>query len=102
MGLTATVLAWRVHRRTVSLTPEGLTVREVWGAAVTLPWDRATSELVADPNSLRWIDARFMARAVDHYWADPAHRAAIGTPEEHDRLTALLSDPAPAVPARDR
>ncbi|WP_327011075.1 hypothetical protein OHA72_29680 [Dactylosporangium sp. NBC_01737] len=98
-GLLATVIAWRVHHREVTLTPEGLTVREVWDTEVTLPWDRAASELVADPRSLRWVDARFLARVVDHYWAEPAHRPAIGTPEEHRRLTALLCDPAPTSPA---
>jgi hypothetical protein len=95
LALAATVIAGRVWRRTVVLTPEGLTVREVWDTDVELPWDRAASELVADPRSLRWIDARFLARAVDHYWARPAHRAAIGTPEEHRRLTQVLADPDP-------
>jgi hypothetical protein len=92
-GLMATMVAWRVHHRTVTLTPEGLTVREIWDTEVTLPWDRAASELVADPHALRWVDARFLSRAVDHYWADPAHRPEIGTPAEHARLTTLLSAP---------
>jgi hypothetical protein len=94
-ALSATVIAGRVWRRTVTLTPEGLAVREVWDAEVMLPWDRAASSLVADPRSLRWIDARFLAGAVDHYWAEPAHRGAIGTPEEHLRLSALLGHPVP-------
>ncbi|MEV4508424.1 hypothetical protein AB0K00_05645 [Dactylosporangium sp. NPDC049525] len=98
-SLLATVVAWRSWRRTVTLTPDALIVREVWDTEVELPWSRAASELVADPRSLRWIDARFLARAVDHYWAEPAHRAAIGTPEEHQRLTALLASSDLAAPA---
>ncbi|GAB3850749.1 hypothetical protein [Dactylosporangium cerinum] len=97
LALAATVIAWRVRRRTVTLTPEGLTVREVWDTEITQPWDQAASELVADPRSLRWIDARFLTRVVDHYWADPTHRAAIGTAEEHQRLTELLGPRTPSV-----
>ncbi len=32
----------------------------------------------------------FLAAAIGHYVRHPEHRAAIGTPEEHDRLRRAL------------
>jgi hypothetical protein len=44
--------------------------------------------------------AWLFARAIRHYVDEPAHRAAIGTSDEYDRLAAVLATPppAPAVP----
>ncbi|MET7398729.1 hypothetical protein ABZS66_35090 [Dactylosporangium sp. NPDC005572] len=43
--------------------------------------------------NLSAVDGRFLADAVGYYLADPAERAAIGTPAGYQRLVAAVSGP---------
>ncbi|WP_432842532.1 hypothetical protein [Dactylosporangium sp. CA-092794] len=93
LASAATAVAARIWARKVLLTPETLIVRGTIEPEVALPWDTATPEAVAARPAWRGVNAEFLARAIEHYREHPEHRRAIGTPEEHARLTALLRRP---------
>ncbi|GIF75608.1 hypothetical protein [Asanoa siamensis] len=99
----------------VELTPAGVTVGSPFGH-LTVPWeglrpgyplrpaprDAMLSLAVARKDLtrrrglgtvfLRWIDVNplFLTDVIRYYVDHPEHRAAIGTTEEHDRLTTSL------------
>ncbi|WP_143049906.1 PH domain-containing protein [Asanoa ishikariensis] len=108
----------------VVLTAHGVRLRSPFGYQV-VPWNalRADCPPRPDPGDrflhlaverglgarrrglalipLPWLDIHpwFLADAIRHYAAHPEHRAAIGTPEEHERLRHLLLAGAGAAAA---
>lgn len=106
----------------IELRPDGLRDREVAGILI-VPWDalpvvtpsrsRSTFKTYlrvtyARPELVRrrglavsrrrlstdGIDQQFAARAIRYYVTHPEHRAAIGTPTEHNRLLSEIVGPS--------
>jgi hypothetical protein len=46
------------------------------------------------------VDPTFLANAIHHYVDHPKHRAAIGTPEEYDRLHTAIAPALSTEPAK--
>jgi hypothetical protein len=97
----AVLAAWR--RPSLSLTPQGVvrfgpqgcrqTTWEEIGLPVTVTrLGQTLSWGDSEKASVRWFttEAAFIAAAITHYRVHPEHRAAIGTPEEHQRLSRAL------------
>jgi hypothetical protein len=94
MVTQAAITWWRPM--TLALTPEGVVQRRFVGYRLT-PWDA----LPIDPAAYRRrairaittdVDRRFVTDAIEYYRTYPEHRAAIGSPEEHARLSRTLRE----------
>jgi hypothetical protein len=90
------VLVWVYRRPPITLTPAGVRLKLrtfSWDSLdISIPWSIPTwplpgytsfPELDADP--------AFIAAAIYYYRRNPAARAAIGQPDEHERLLTALS-----------
>lgn len=110
----------------VRLTPAGIAA-DVYAGSLAVPWSALAAEqprwdpeheyklplayarpelvttrgLVLNRGEVLFegVDDAFLAAAVAHYAADPAHRAGIGTVAELDRLLDVLPGVAPLPPA---
>jgi hypothetical protein len=90
-----TFLVWAYRRPPITLTPAGLRLKLrtlSWDSLnVSMPWSIPASPL-AKNKSFPELDAdpAFIAAAIDYYRRNPGARAAIGQPDEHQRLQAAL------------
>jgi hypothetical protein len=83
--------------------PEGVVLRRFVGYRLT-PWDALPPDPAAPSRrAIRIItmdvDQRFATDSIEYYRTHPEHRAAIGTPAEHERLSQALLEGQAAAPA---
>jgi MFS family permease len=100
-ALVAAVMWWRPM--ILALTPEGVVLRRFVGYRLT-PWDALPPDPAAPSRrAIRIItmdvDQRFATDSIEYYRTHPEHRAAIGTPAEHERLSQALLEGQAAAPA---